>query len=70
LAPVELLPAGMDPSIHSDVFAAPTAIAGIYGMNVQFMPELGWRYGHEATLGGMAVLCGALWVGFKRSGWL
>jgi magnesium transporter len=39
-------------------------------MNVQFLPELGWRYGHEATLGGMAVLCGALWVGFKRSGWL
>src|SRR4249919_220828 len=52
------------------IIAAPTAIAGIYGMNFQFMPELGWRYGYEATLGGMAMLCGALWVGFKRSGWL
>ena len=52
------------------IIAAPTAIAGIYGMNFQFMPELGWQYGYEATLGGMAVLCGALWVGFKRSGWL
>jgi magnesium transporter len=39
-------------------------------MNFQFMPELGWRYGYEATVGGMALLCGALWVGFKRSGWL
>jgi magnesium transporter len=52
------------------IIAAPTAIAGIYGMNFQFMPELGWRYGYEAILGGMAVLCGGLWVGFKRSGWL
>ena len=51
------------------IIAAPTAIAGIYGMNFQFMPELGWHYGYEATLGG-SVLCGALWVGFKRSGWL
>jgi magnesium transporter len=52
------------------IIAAPTAIAGIYGMNFQFMPELSWRYGYEAALGGMAMLCGGLWLGFKRSGWL
>jgi magnesium transporter len=52
------------------IIAAPTAIAGIYGMNFQFMPELGWRYGYEATLGGMVLVCSGLWVGFKRSGWL
>ena len=52
------------------IIAAPTAIAGIYGMNFQFMPELGWRYGYEATLGGMVLICSGLWVGFKRSGWL
>jgi magnesium transporter len=52
------------------IIAAPTAIAGIYGMNFQFMPELGWRYGYEEILVGMAVLCCGLWVGFKRSGWL
>jgi magnesium transporter len=52
------------------IIAAPTAIAGIYGMNFQFMPELGWRYGYEEVLVGMAALCGGLWVGFKRSGWL
>jgi magnesium transporter len=52
------------------IIAAPTAIAGIYGMNFQFMPELSWRYGYEAVLGGMAMLCGGLWLGFKRSGWL
>jgi hypothetical protein len=50
------------------IIAAPTAIAGIYGMNFQFMPELSWRYGYEAVLGGMAMLCGGLWLGFKRSG--
>ena len=52
------------------IIAAPTAIAGIYGMNFQFMPELGWRYGYEEILVVMAVLCCGLWVGFKRSGWL
>jgi magnesium transporter len=48
------------------IIAVPMAIAGIYGMNFQFMPELSWRYGYAATLLGMAVV----WVGFKRSGWL
>jgi magnesium transporter len=52
------------------IIAAPTAIAGIYGMNFQNMPELGWRYGYEATVGIMAMLCVGLWMGFKRSGWL
>ena len=31
------------------IIAAPTAIAGIYGMNFQYMPELGWRYGYERS---------------------
>ncbi len=52
------------------IIAAPTAIAGIYGMNFQFMPELGWRYGYWVVLGAIAVVCTGLWVGFKRSGWL
>jgi magnesium transporter len=52
------------------IIAAPTAIAGIYGMNFEFMPELGWRYGYGVALGAIAVVCSGLWVGFKRSGWL
>jgi magnesium transporter len=52
------------------IIAAPTAIAGIYGMNFQFMPELGWRYGYWVVLGVIAVVCSGLWLGFKRSGWL
>ena len=52
------------------IIAVPTAIAGIYGMNFQFMPELGWRFGYAVALGTMAVVCSGLWLGFKRSGWL
>ena len=33
------------------ILAVPTAIAGIYGMNFEFMPELTWRYGYFLTLG-------------------
>lgn len=52
------------------IIAVPTAIAGIYGMNFRFMPELAWRYGYPLSLGLMAVSCLILYVKFKRSGWL
>ncbi len=52
------------------IAAVPTAIAGIYGMNFDHMPELGWRYGYPAALLLMATICLMLFRGFKRSGWL
>jgi magnesium transporter len=52
------------------ILAVPTAIAGIYGMNFDFMPELRWKYGYAAVLGLMFVICGTLYYRFKRSGWL
>ena len=52
------------------IAAVPTAVAGIYGMNFQHMPELGWRYGYFLVLGVMAVACFTLYRLFKRSGWL
>jgi magnesium transporter len=52
------------------ILAVPTAIAGIYGMNFEFMPELHWRYGYAAVLGVIAVTCGALYARLKRAGWL
>jgi magnesium transporter len=52
------------------ILAVPTAIAGIYGMNFDVMPELRWHYGYFAVLGTMAVICGTLYARFKRSGWL
>jgi magnesium transporter len=52
------------------IAAVQTAIAGIYGMNFRFMPELGWRYGYPAVLLLMALLAFLLYRGFRRSGWL
>jgi magnesium transporter len=52
------------------ILAFPTAVAGIYGMNFQNMPELSWHYGYFTVLGAIVVGCGALYWSFKRSGWL
>jgi magnesium transporter len=50
--------------------AAPTLVAGIYGMNFEHMPELGWTLGYPFALLLMATICGGLWVWFKKAGWL
>ena len=52
------------------ILAVPTAIAGIYGMNFAFMPELDWRYGYFVVLGAIAAICALLFARFKRIGWL
>jgi magnesium transporter len=52
------------------VFLPPTLIAGIFGMNFHYMPELSWRYGFPLSL----ALMGACMVGpylyFKKRGWI
>ena len=50
--------------------AVPTAVAGIYGMNFEHMPELGWRFGYPAVLLLIAAICLVLYAKFRRSGWL
>jgi magnesium transporter len=50
--------------------AVPTLVAGVYGMNFRHMPELDWYWGYPFSLALMALLVGALWVFFKKSGWL
>ncbi|MEY3733681.1 MAG: magnesium transport protein CorA [Actinomycetota bacterium] len=57
-------------SAWAAIIAVPTAIAGIYGMNFDDMPELHWSLGYPAVLAIMAVICLLLYRGFKRSGWL
>lgn len=52
------------------IFAVATALVGVWGMNFEFMPELEWRYGYPAALALIAVICGVLYVRFKRVGWL
>jgi magnesium transporter len=52
------------------IIALPTMIAGIYGMNFQWMPELSWHYSYPLILILTIVLCIFLYMRFKRSGWL
>ncbi len=52
------------------ILAVPTAIAGIYGMNFEHMPELGWTFGYPLVVGTIAVICALLFWRFKRIGWL
>jgi len=52
------------------IFAVPTALAGIWGMNFKHMPELDWRFGYPAALSLMAVVCISLYRRFKKVGWL
>jgi magnesium transporter len=51
------------------IIAVPTMIAGVYGMNFEFMPELKWPLGYPLALGMMLGACGVLYVYLKRSGW-
>ena len=46
-----------------------SVIAGIYGMNFRFMPELEWKYGYFAVIGLMVVITVSLLVFFFRRGW-
>ncbi len=52
------------------ILATPTAVAGIYGMNFDYMPELRWTYGYPAVLGLIVAICIGLYVTFKRTKWL
>jgi magnesium transporter len=55
---------------YAAIFAVVTMISGIYGMNFEHMPELGWRFGYGWALGLMVVGGGGLYIYFKRKGWL
>ncbi len=52
------------------IAAVPTALAAIYGMNFDYMPELHSPWGYPVVIGVMAVTCVGLFRAFKRSGWL
>jgi magnesium transporter len=52
------------------ILAVPTAVAGIYGMNFDYMPELRWPYGYPALMLAMLIACSTLFWLFKRAKWL
>ncbi|GAA0455176.1 magnesium/cobalt transporter CorA [Streptomyces stramineus] len=57
-------------SAWAAIFAIPTMVAGVYGMNFEHMPELGWTYGYPLAVGLMALASGVLYRAFRRNGWL
>ncbi|MCJ9709676.1 magnesium and cobalt transport protein CorA, partial [Bordetella hinzii] len=52
------------------ILAVPTAVAGIYGMNFEYMPELKTHWGYPITLSVIAAICAVLYWRFRKSGWL
>ncbi|GAF54439.1 LOW QUALITY PROTEIN: magnesium and cobalt transport protein CorA [Psychrobacter sp. JCM 18901] len=52
------------------ILAVPTAIAGVYGMNFDFMPELHWKYSYLVIMVIIIALCSYLYYNFKRLKWL
>jgi len=52
------------------ILAVPTAVAGIYGMNFKYMPELEWSLGYPGALLLMLAICGTLYYCFRRAAWL
>lgn len=57
-------------SVIAVVLMPPTLVAGIYGMNFRFMPELGWPYGYPLALGVILVSAVVPYLVARRSGWL
>jgi magnesium transporter len=57
-------------TIIATIFIPLTFVAGIYGMNFDFMPELHWRWGYFIVWGVMIAVTAVMIVYFKRKKWL
>ncbi len=57
-------------TIMATIFIPLTFLAGIYGMNFDYMPELRWRWAYPAVWGVMIAAGGALLLWFRRRGWI
>lgn len=57
-------------TVITTIFIPLTFIAGVYGMNFKYMPELDWTYGYFIVLIIMAIIAVAMYVWFKGKGWM
>jgi magnesium transporter len=57
-------------TIFAAIFIPLTFVAGIYGTNFSYMPELAWKWGYFAALAIMAAICISMLIYFKRKKWL
>jgi magnesium transporter len=57
-------------TIIATIFIPLTFVAGIYGMNFHFMPELQWRWAYFVVLFAMAIIAIGMVIYFRRKRWL
>ena len=57
-------------TVITTIFMPLTFIAGVYGMNFEYMPELSWRYGYFLVLGLMILIALMMFRFFVKKGWL
>jgi len=57
-------------ALIATIFIPLTFLAGIYGMNFDFMPELGWKWGYAGFWGIIGAVATTMVVLFKKKGWL
>ena len=57
-------------TIIATIFIPLTFLAGIYGMNFKFMPELNWYWGYPLILGLMFVIFIGMLIYFKKKKWI
>ncbi len=55
---------------YAGLISVPTMVAGVYGMNFDYMPELHWNFGYPMVMIAIAVVCGLLYRNFRRNNWL
>jgi magnesium transporter len=55
---------------YGALFAVPTAIAGIYGMNFKYMPELEVPWGYPTVVCAIIFIDFLIWCKFRKTGWL
>ena len=57
-------------SAWAGLLAVPTMIAGVYGMNFEYMPGLKWHWGYPTVVGVLVIVCALLYRNFRRRDWL
>jgi magnesium transporter len=57
-------------TIIATIFMPLTFLAGVYGMNFKYMPELEWRHGYFVVLGLMAGVSGSMLLYFRKRKWI
>jgi magnesium transporter len=57
-------------SAWAAIALVPTAVAGIYGMNFEHMPELDWTLGYPLAIVAIVIICATLYTALRKRGWL